>query len=540
MNADKNRILLIVAVGWLVMIGLFVRVWGLGEYYFSPDEMLILIISRGETLARVWQSSLPQLHPPFHFFFLHYMLEISKNVLFLRSTSLIPGLGLIIVFFFLGRKVSGTVSGLAMASMAAFSSAAIILSQVIRPYAMLVFFISVALWFFLSYLEAGKKKHLYGYLFFILLALSFHYSAVIPMTAVGLAWIARIVANRRPAREYGLIIVSHLPHLAMVGALYFYHLTTILGSKHYEELTESYLHVFFPSSLSGLTDNIYDFYAYLFFPPIAPLIVALATLGIVAIWKTSHRYIAVIIIATFTINYILTFLKLYPFGGVRHSFYLFPMAALLVGASLQYAFRFIVHFSVSLNLRSWVESHRSIFIKTAFFFFITSTLTLTFYLVKIDYFKPSALGNLGWEVPLKHVNYSLTMNYLTTNIKQGDIILMNGQSTHYIYWKAGHYNPNYLSDRLGKISYQGFDYYHCTRLWRFNDNDQLMKAIKDLNNHVSLNENSTIWLLDLGYSWQGLKHLDPAFVNIIDEKVEVTGGNLYTLDAKFFYQLLED
>ena len=117
----------------LVVAGVVVRVAGLSDYYLSPDEATIMAIARQPTLAGVFAGTLAQAHPPFHFFLMHFWPDPGNSIMWLRVSSLIPGLLFIPAAYWLGKKALGSAAAWMMAFLATFGLAPLTLSEVSGP-----------------------------------------------------------------------------------------------------------------------------------------------------------------------------------------------------------------------------------------------------------------------------------------------------------------------------------------------------------------------------------------------------------------------
>ena len=222
-----QKYVLLAVVVWILVIGMFIRIWGLWNYAFSPDDAISASVSIGESLHDVWTTLRYHTYGPLMYGILYGLIKISPDELVLRCISLLPGAALILVFFLLGRRVSGTAAGVAMAYLAAFSSGAIQISQVLRPYSMLVLFLSLALWCFISYAITCRQRYLYGYSLFMLLSIASHYSAVLCFAAIGIVWFSRLLIQRESVKEYYKIALAHLPPLVILILLYVYHISLL-------------------------------------------------------------------------------------------------------------------------------------------------------------------------------------------------------------------------------------------------------------------------------------------------------------------------
>jgi len=380
----NDRYAVPVLVLWLGVIGLLIRIWDLWNYAFSPDEAMLALVPVGDNLNQVWEAFKMQTNAPLMYGVIYCLMKISYSDLVIRCMSLIPGALLIIMFFLLGRTVSGTVSGIAMAYMAAFSSGAILMSEVVRPYSLLLFFLTGALWFFLSYFETREKKYLYGYSLFTVLSICSHYPALIYLAAIVIVWLAHSIIQKKPAKEFAHILIFNLPPFIILSVLYLCHISFHIGAEGFIQkiaINHPYYALLFPQTLSDFIRHTYGFFRYLFLPPYGTWLMVLAGAGVVSLWRSSRRSIVIIIFSTFMINFALAYLKKYPFGESRHSIYLFPMVAVLTGAAVQSGYNFLTNDIIPFlakNISLRIEDLRIRLLYLGLIGILVSTLVISF------------------------------------------------------------------------------------------------------------------------------------------------------------------
>ena len=528
---------------WLGLLGLIVRLCGLGAYCFSPDDLMHLRVASGETLGQVWALGLPLENAPLMYLLVHYLLKISRNELFLRSISLVPGMGVIFVFFFLGRKASGTFSGLAMAFMAAFGNGAILLSQGIRPYSLLMFFLSIALWSLLCYGEERKDRYLYAYVLSMSLAIFSHYAAILPVTAIGVVFLVHMAIQREGIRVYRRFLLVHFPLLVQAVLLYRFHISRVFHYAPKIEAKAEYLRPYFTETPSGLFENIHGFFEYLFVPSVVALTIALAALGVPVFWRTSRKNLAAIVLATFSIGFLLTVLKIFPLGGSRHSMYLFPFVALSIGASVQCAFdcfRGFLETRCASRRMEWVDRYRRVLMGAGVGCLVVFTLALSLRYEKHDFRRAFIyLGGYD-EFPLTREDYGRIMNHLESGLGANDVILGNAQTSNYFLYGPKPREVEVLSKRLERISWEGKDLYILGH-WKFGHPRGLRKALRSLGPHVELDENSRIWVLNIG--WRdllgGRAVSEVVCRSDICSELSVLGGFVFSLKGQEVLRKLE-
>jgi hypothetical protein len=545
----NDRYVVPALVLWLVVIGLFIRIWGLWNYAFSPDEVQVPLVSAAGSLHQILTAFKGETNAPLTYGIIYFLMKISYYELVLRCMSLIPGAGLIIMFFFLGRTVSGTVSGLAMAYMATFSSGAIVISQLIRQYSVHLFFLTVTLWFFILYFGKREKRYLYGYSLFMALSISTLYATVIPLSAIIIVWLGHSVIQKKPAREFANIIIFNLPPFIIFGIFYIYHISTWTGEERFQSLiSQKYYGVLFPQTLSGFIENTCGLFRYLFFlSPYSTLLMVLAGAGLVLLWRSFRRSLAVIIFITFLINCALAYFKKYPLGESRHSIYLFPMVAVLGGAAIQSGLNYFTKNVIPFLAK--ILSLRSEYLQIPLLYLgitgiLVSTLVITFSYRQSDFLRRYAYDALGNEFPQKRVNHQRVFNYLTEHVKPNDFILTNFRTSYYFRYDLLPNQPHYIFESWysSKMKWRGFDclYIHT---YGFDKINTVIGPLEGLHKHGDLKNVSKVWLVNI--EWVGdeieihLSHY-PQYRLLFHKELSVEGGHIYSVTMEDIRQISFD
>ena len=536
---DAYRVLILVL--WVGTAGIFVRIWGLWNYAFSPDEVMLSCVAAADSFSALWEGIKVQTNSPLMYGILHLLIMFSKNELLLRCISLIPGAGLIFIFYFLGKKISGTVSGVTMACLCAFGYGAVQISQVVRPYSMLLFFLSGALYFFAACLEKPAKKYLYGYSFCMLLATATHYSAVIYFAAIGCVWLIRSIIKKKMSAEYRGVIMAHFPPLALFCLLYFFHISHHLGGGGaYGAIKETYLAPLFPQTFSGFIKNTADLFGYLYFPPAAILFMILSILGIIALWRTFRRPLAAAIVLTFTVTIVFTILKLFPFGGSRHSIYLFPMVCLLVGASIQYGFDLVRQQAERFLPQLMSERHRAYTGCALVLIVMLSVGIVTLTLKRYDSLRRySGLG----EFPVTRADYDRIMGYLIYNREPRSVVLTNVQTYHYFTFfnsDKDRNNKTYLALGFFKFAWEGLDSY-LAFVWKFEKLWIINAALRALKEHADLARLSAIYLVNIGWGTSDIETIRsayPLYKTLLNKQLLLEGGYLCSLSPQVTLEMI--
>ena len=526
---DAYRVLIIVL--WVGMAGIFIRIWGLWNYAFNPDEVMLSFVADANSFSSLWEGIKGQTNAPLMYVLLHLLIMLSKNEMLLRCISLIPGAGLIFIFYFLGKKVSGTVSGIAMAFLCAFGYGAVQISQVVRPYSLLLLFLSGTLYFFISCLEKPEKKYLLGYSLCMLLAIATHYPAVMFFAAIGSVWLLRSIIEKKPTAEYRSLIMAHLPPLALFCILYFFLISYHLGGGGvYGTIKETYLAPLFPETFSGFMNNTRDFFGYLFLPPYATLSAVLSLLGIIALWNTSRKALAATIVLTFAITIVFTIFKLFPFGGSRHSIYLFPMVCLLVGASAQYGFDLVRHQAERFFPQLTSERARAGVGWALVLIIMLSAGAVTFKMRQCDFLR--RYRGPG-EFSVTRADYDRIIDYLVNKREPRSVVLTNLQTYHYFTFFNNDEDRNkktYLALGFLKFAWEGLDSY-LVFVWKFDSTRIINAALRALKEHADLARRSTIYLVNIGWG-TSIVETYPCYKTIINKQLLSESGYVCALSPQ--------
>jgi len=334
-------------VSILIVMGSYLRIAGLSDWYFSIDDIHHLHYGNLEDLEEVVLKSVRWHHPPLISVILYYMSKLSNEPLFLRLVSLVPGILSIRVFYFIGKQTGGTISGVFMAFMATFSFSMIIQSQVLRSYSLLIFFLSLAVLSALKYENNRKPKDLYLYFLFAFLAVMSHEASVILIAAIGVVWFCKLVVeDKRLAFIWTAIhlilglsffLVTYERMFVIEGsdgsASYVFY-TMIYGIDSLIKNFDSVLtDLFFKYRIVGLDNVLFIERAH--FPRLLflPLL-----FGLVFLYIDKKKIILWFIITATLFNIVLAKAFLYPFIGDRWCIYMVIIISLPVSYFFQYIY----------------------------------------------------------------------------------------------------------------------------------------------------------------------------------------------------------
>lgn len=351
------------------------------------------------TFSEIWNSTYIDAHPIFRNIVLNMILRFTQNIYDVRWISMLPGILLIPSSFLFAKIIYENISikrkysnivALVISSFYAFSIIQVSLSIETRPYPLMMLFQLGSL---ISFLCFNKLKNIYSLLlfyFFCTLAIITDYSALIPIGTIAFATII-IIINKGIEIKYKKIVLIGSLLLLYITGLQFYHMhmshgpeTTILKRN----INLDYIKSQHITNFHDLKNNLTETFGSFFISPdekytpqgktFILIMECLYFLGL--IYLIIIRSYLLLFFALFPLIFgvALSYLKLFPFNGGRHSSYFF--AHILIS--------YIALFSFLLNHKRKLlaKSIFSLIIISFFFFsgifkssskyvtFITSTL----------------------------------------------------------------------------------------------------------------------------------------------------------------------
>jgi len=214
----------------LTAIGAFIRIYGLGEWYYYSDEMWHVYVARQPGLRYVFDTNLMvDGHAPLPYFIWHYLLLLWDNPWMARLPSLISGIFLIPLGYMAGERLFKDRNfGLFAAFFFAFSSIFVLQSQVVRGYTLMMMFAVLAIWSIACYRDCPRARYLIGYFFSIFGAVlsEFAIAPLAPLLALALLYVILKHHGNRADR----IVIFTLMHLLLLAfMLWFCHQLETVG-----------------------------------------------------------------------------------------------------------------------------------------------------------------------------------------------------------------------------------------------------------------------------------------------------------------------
>lgn len=228
----KNISPKVVLIFFTIVGALIVRLYGLGQYDFSEDELWHLTVSNQENLFEVIKYNFEQeIHPPLSYIIWHLALQISHNELWLRMPTIIAGIFLIPASYVFGRLYIGKAGGYGLAFIFAFASMPAVISTSIRAYSFLMLALMWAAIFVHKYCYVedvkSKRKYLLYYFICCVLALELHHASCFVIFSLALVLLFFAVYNKD---KKDFVIISLIHFILMILLLgYRYILSTYFG-----------------------------------------------------------------------------------------------------------------------------------------------------------------------------------------------------------------------------------------------------------------------------------------------------------------------
>ncbi len=495
MKPAKYSIALTLA--WIVIAGVFIRVWGLWDYWLSPDEATYMYAAGAPELAVMYERLLGEAHPPTLYPLLRLLLELSREVFLLKALfSLLPGAGIIILVYFLGREVTGEAAGLFASFLAAFGFGPVILSQVIRPYSMAALFVIGALLFCLRSWN-GKSRDTAFYVVLMLFAVCLHYSFALVLAAVSGAWLVRLSLEKRGRGEVSRFIVLHLPLLGAAVLFYCFHISRL--SSLLDHVVGGYLGPCMHDGPAGLLQGAYSLLHYFFYRGGSPVLALLCLLGVYALLR-SRRYLLLGIILLLLISMVLSLLKLYPFCGARQCFYFFPFLALLASGGLQLVISgcWRLYCRLSSGSTEALEARRQMFANIGLAALSVCVVPLLFHYAGFDFLREYGYARNN-EFPVKRAVYRGALDHIIENASPEDIIIVPRQTADQLDFSAGSRGMVALSGSFAKVRYKGLDFFFSHDYWLFKEKGQIARVLLSAADYKPVQKGSSIWIFNIGY-----------------------------------------
>jgi hypothetical protein len=235
-----------IALG-VVALGFALRAHGFTEPWLNPDEGIYYQLVHARDWDRLIAGIANNAHPPLQYLLLRGVAVFGDEFSLLRAPSLLFGTLAIWAMFRFGSEAAGWRSGLIAAALLALSPGSILMSQVMRPYALLLLLLVTSGWLCLRTLRTGAGRDLALQTAALGLAMLTHYAAFAAAPAFGIALLGDALAARRTRRLLAQRGAAQAALVALALGCYWLHLRpNLLGGSLQLEAQRGWLNLFFP------------------------------------------------------------------------------------------------------------------------------------------------------------------------------------------------------------------------------------------------------------------------------------------------------
>jgi len=330
-----------------VAIGLVVRLVIARRSFLVPDEALDYVLVNQASPRAAYSASLGNAHPPLFYLLLYYGRLLGTSEFALRLPSALAGVVMPWIAFEWLKRVFGSVTGLFGLLFLAFSPALVVVTSEVRPYGFLLLFMAAALYWLERAIQEDSGYWIFLYAIFQYLAILTHYSALWFTIALGIYALARMRSRHLGNGTILTWLGSQVGTVTILAWLYVSHISRLRGSPLEREamrtwLSDSYFNPGQDRIVPFALTRTAEVFQYLSANDVAGVFLfVLFVVGLVLLfWNPvphegpggpTPSNLGLLLLLPFAIGCAAAFLRLYPYGGTRHSLYLVIFA--LAGAS---------------------------------------------------------------------------------------------------------------------------------------------------------------------------------------------------------------
>jgi hypothetical protein len=337
---------------FVVAVGFCCRAWLAHATFFNVDEAWHYSVANQDSLLHAYQASLTLYHPPLLVMVLYFWKALGTSNLMLRLPCVIAGTFFCWIYYkWLGRILGHKVAWVGLL-LVTFLPTTIAISADLRQYAFLLMFAAASALFF----ERALAKNSAGAMLLssacLLLAMLSHYSAFLFATCIGIYAILRILTQRVSPSVIAAWIAGQIAGLALAGFLYVAHIARLrtgsgTGQNAYQYanwyLSQFYYHAGQDRLLPFLFRGTFGIFRFVFgWVIVGHLATILFVAGVVlllrhkpaATEKPLARWIGLLLLLPFALNWIAVVAGFYPYGRTRQCVFLAIFAVAGVSVAL--------------------------------------------------------------------------------------------------------------------------------------------------------------------------------------------------------------
>lgn len=351
LNRHSEALLLLL----ILALASFVRIDGLSLWYFNWDEIWHFLDAKTDGVTTLLARNLgAEVHGPVYYLLLYTLDQFTDSLALLRGASVLPGVLLVLIIYGLCSELfDNKAVGLCAALIIAVGESSVVLSQVIRGYALATLLLYAAVLCMVCFLKSQKTRY-----FHLLLCCSFfasmteYYAFFLSSALCGSLFAYKIVK-----REFSYIHLLLAIIVFLIPAVYgFMQLGNVTASKGQEETFRGFyasflhLHPLFVDSFKDVLLNSFLF-------PDASIFgqhTARRTFGVLfvigfVLLFCQRRWLPVCLFLILVATAIgLSISGLYPYAPTRHCAPLMPLFLIPILAFVPYVPRVVSNTTVSV------------------------------------------------------------------------------------------------------------------------------------------------------------------------------------------------
>ncbi len=333
----------------VLSVGLLIRLWAASGTFLNPDETLHTLLANQSSWRLAYKATLTNAHPPLLTLVLYFWRGVGSSEFVLRFPSVIAGTAFSWIFFKWLTRIFGQVAGFIGLILVTFLPPVIALDAEVRQYALLLFFLASSAYL----LERAFAENSPGVILLsaisLDLALLSHYSAILFAAAIGIYSLLRVIAPRPSAKVRAAWVMGQTSTLGLIAVLYVTHVSRLKGDYASGTINGWLANSFFrpghDNPLLFVIARTGGVFQYVFGQLAVGDIAFLAFLaGAVLLWKKKIMPAALnvppwqlgtFLVLPFALGAGAAIIRIYPYGGTRHSAFLIMFA--VAGVSLMLA-----------------------------------------------------------------------------------------------------------------------------------------------------------------------------------------------------------
>ncbi|MBN1613028.1 MAG: glycosyltransferase family 39 protein [Deltaproteobacteria bacterium] len=322
---------------FVLFVGLGLRLHGLGDWWFNPDEGLHFDIATQPSFPEMIRVSLDQANPPLFYPLLRVWNSLGEGIYWLRLLSVLAGMASIWISYLLGRQWGGPAAGLTAALLMALTPGAVVLSQVLRQYTIALVFQLLTVLFMTRYIHRFRKQDLWGYAVSLVLALLCHYATLLILPGLAVAWVVAAYTRRWGRSDLKAMLFAHIPSAIAFFLVFGLHIgPRLLGSSLQQDAVDTYLKPYWISNMRDMLPAIPELLRYLYGTGIHWLLLPWIVFGLITLAGSRDLWLLGLCLGVAATAFAMAALRLYPLGGTRHSLYMLPFLFIPIADAVRY------------------------------------------------------------------------------------------------------------------------------------------------------------------------------------------------------------